>query len=205
RRLDSNRNNNDTTVYVGNLDDRVDERLLYELMLQAGPLVNVYLPKDRVNQQHQGYGFAEFVSEKDAIYAANIMNQIKLFGKPLKVNKASADKQKLIDVGADLFVGNLDQMVDEEFLYNTFSSFGQLFEKPRIARDRATNAPKGYAFIKYCDFESSDKAIESLNGQFLMNKEVTVDYALKSGENGKRERHGDTTERLLAQEAKKNN
>ena len=30
--------------------------------------VNVYLPKDRVTNQHQGYGFVEFQSEDDADY-----------------------------------------------------------------------------------------------------------------------------------------
>lgn len=35
---------------------------------------------------HQGYGFCEFLTEEDADYACKIMNQIKLFGKPIRVN-----------------------------------------------------------------------------------------------------------------------
>lgn len=38
---------------------------------------------------HQGYGFCEFLTEEDAEYACKIMNQIKLWGKPIRVNKAS--------------------------------------------------------------------------------------------------------------------
>jgi len=34
--------NQDATVYVGELDSRVSESLLWELMLQAGPVGNVY-------------------------------------------------------------------------------------------------------------------------------------------------------------------
>jgi hypothetical protein len=30
--------------------------------------VNVYLPKDRVTNNHQGYGFVEFQGEEDADY-----------------------------------------------------------------------------------------------------------------------------------------
>jgi splicing factor 3B subunit 4 len=56
-------------------------------MLQAGRIVNVHLPKDRVTQTHQGYGFVEFISEEDAEYAARIMNQVRLYGKPIRVNK----------------------------------------------------------------------------------------------------------------------
>lgn len=38
---------------------------------------------------HQGYGFCEFLTEEDAEYTCKIMNQIKLWGKPIRVNKAS--------------------------------------------------------------------------------------------------------------------
>ncbi len=38
---------------------------------------------------------------------------IKLFGKAIRVNKASQDKDTL-DVGANLFIGNLDPDVDEK-------------------------------------------------------------------------------------------
>ncbi len=34
--------------------------------------VNVYLPKDRVTSQHQGYGFVEFKSEEDADYVSTL-------------------------------------------------------------------------------------------------------------------------------------
>ena len=49
--------------------------------------VNVHMPKDRVTMSHQGYGFVEFLGEDDADYAIKIMNMIKLYGKPTRVNK----------------------------------------------------------------------------------------------------------------------
>ena len=60
--------NAEATVYVGNLDTQVTEELLWELFLQAGPVTNVYVPKDRVTSTHQGFGFVEFRSEEDAEY-----------------------------------------------------------------------------------------------------------------------------------------
>lgn len=101
-------------------------------MLQAGRIANVHLPKDRVTQTHQGYGFVEFQSEEDAEYAAKIMNQVRLFGKAIRVNKASADKQKTLEVGAELFIGNLDPMVDEKVLFETFGRFGSLTGAPKV-------------------------------------------------------------------------
>ncbi|KIW71123.1 hypothetical protein PV04_03327 [Phialophora macrospora] len=189
----------DSTIYIGNLDERVTDALVWELFLQAGRIVNVHLPKDRVTQSHQGYGFVEFNSEEDAEYAARIMNQVRLYGKPIRVNKASADKQKSVEIGAELFVGNLDPMVDERMLYDTFGRFGTLVAAPKIARDD-NNLSKGYGFVSFANFESSDDAIANMNGQYLMNKEVSVQYAYKK--DGKGERHGDQAERMLAAQAK---
>ncbi|KAJ6186339.1 hypothetical protein N7519_007640 [Penicillium mononematosum] len=192
----------EATVYIGNLDERVSDSLVWELMLQAGRIVNVHLPKDRVTQLHQGYGFVEFISEEDAEYASKIMNGIRLHGKPIRVNKASADKQKTVEIGAELFVGNLDPMVAEQVLFDTFSRFGNLVNPPKIARDD-NNLSKGYGFVSFADFESSDAAIANMNGQYLMNKQVSVQYAYKK--DGKGERHGDEAERMLAAQARKHN
>lgn len=73
---------------------------------------NVYMPKDRVTNQHMGYGFVEFKSEEDADYAIKVLNMVKLHGKPLRVNKSAQDRAAL-EVGANLFIGNLDPDVDE--------------------------------------------------------------------------------------------
>jgi splicing factor 3B subunit 4 len=218
---DNREQDKEATVYIGNLDERVTDQLVWELMLQAGRIVNVHLPKDRVTQTHQGYGFVEFISEEDADYAAKIMNQVRLYGKPIRVNKASADKQKTVEIGAELFVGNLDPMVDEKVLMDTFSRFGTLMQPPKVlhneyqlsppcnanpstqvARDDS-NLSKGYGFVSFTDFDGSDAAIQNMHGQYLMNKEITVQYAYKK--DGKGERHGDEAERMLAAQARKNN
>lgn len=187
--------NQDATAYVGNLDAQVSEELLWELFVQAGPVVNVYVPKDRVTGLHQGYGFVEFRSEEDADYAIKILNMIKLYGKPIRVNKASQDKKSL-DVGANLFVGNLDPDVDEKLLYDTFSAFGVIVTNPKIMRDPDTGNSRGFGFVSYDSFETSDAAIEAMNGQYLCNRQITVSYAYKKDTKG--ERHGTPAERMLA-------
>lgn len=153
------------------------------------------MPKDRVTQLHQGYGFVEFLSEEDADYAIKIMNMIKLYGKPIRVNKASAH-QKNLDVGANIFIGNLDPEVDEKLLYDTFSAFGVILQTPKIMRDPETGNSKGFAFINFASFEASDAAMDAMNGQYLCNRPITVSYAFKKDSKG--ERHGSAAERLLA-------
>ena len=82
---------------------------------------------------HQGFGFCEFLAEDDAEYAVKIMNQIKLYGKPIRVNKASYDTKKPVDIGANLFIGSLDEAADENALFDVFSTFGSIAEHPKVS------------------------------------------------------------------------
>lgn len=63
---------------------------LIDVICSISNLVNVHMPKDRVTQLHQGYGFVEFMTEDDADYGIKIMNMIKLYGKPIRVNKVGS-------------------------------------------------------------------------------------------------------------------
>lgn len=45
--------------------------------------------------------------------------------------QASSDKKQL-DVGANLFIGNLDENVDERLLYDTFSAFGLMATTAKV-------------------------------------------------------------------------
>ena len=58
----------------------------------------------------------------------------------------------------------------------------------RIGKVAFFNSSKGYGFISYDSFESSDLAIECMNGQFLCNRPIVVQYAFKKETPG--ERHG---------------
>lgn len=44
----------DATIYVGGLDEKVSDGVLWELFVQAGPVQSVNMPKDRVTGSHQG-------------------------------------------------------------------------------------------------------------------------------------------------------
>jgi len=185
--------NQEATLYVGDLDAKVDESILWELMLQAGPVLNVHIPRDKLTRDHSGFGFVEFASEVDADYALKIMNMIKLYSKPIRLNKATREHSN--DVGANLFVGNLDPEIDEKQLWETFSRFGVLIAFPKIMRDES-NVSRGFAFINFDTFEAADAAIEQMNGQFLSGRAISVTYALKK--DSKTERHGSMAERILA-------
>uniref|UniRef100_A0A0K8WB06 RNA-binding protein 7 n=1 Tax=Bactrocera latifrons TaxID=174628 RepID=A0A0K8WB06_BACLA len=77
------------TLFVGNLDDRVSEDLLYEVFLQAGPLESVRLPKDNGGRT-RGFGFVVYSHRCTPIYAVQLFAGLMLFRKMLTI-KAQGD------------------------------------------------------------------------------------------------------------------
>ncbi|XP_064831116.1 RNA-binding protein 7-like isoform X2 [Oncorhynchus masou masou] len=87
----------DRTLFVGNLDPKVTEELLFELFLQlfsivcfvfsltqAGPMFKVKIPKDNDGKQ-KAFGFVCFKHEVSVPYGMNLLNGATLFGRTLKV------------------------------------------------------------------------------------------------------------------------
>jgi splicing factor 3B subunit 4 len=196
--------NQDATIYVGGLDERVDEDLLWELFVQVGPLTNVFIPTDKVTNRHSNYAFVEFKNEEDAEYAVNVLNMVRLYGKCLRLSRAGSlsaggkgEKTAVLkDVGANLFVGSLSQEVDEKMLFDTFSAFGAIIRQPKIVRDEQSKESKGFGFVNFDSFEAADAAIEAMSGQSLGGRQITIMYAFRV--DNKTERHGSQAERLLA-------
>jgi splicing factor 3B subunit 4 len=189
--------NQEATLWVGGLDERVDDDLLWELFVQVGPLAEVSVPVDKVNGRSREFGFVEFRSEADADYALKVMSMVSLYGKPLRVRRAGegGEGSGRVDVGANLFVGGLAPEAAEKTLFDTFSAFGGIVEV-RVQRDLDTGLPKGFGFVSFDAFEAADAAIEALNGQFLAGRPVVVQYAFRK--DSKMERHGSVAERAMA-------
>ncbi|XP_047421379.1 splicing regulator RBM11 [Sciurus carolinensis] len=72
------------TVFVGNLEARVREEILYELFLQAGPLTKVTICKDREGKP-KSFGFVCFKHPESVSYAIALLNGIRLYGRPINV------------------------------------------------------------------------------------------------------------------------
>ncbi|XP_062428971.1 splicing regulator RBM11 isoform X3 [Rhea pennata] len=74
----------DRTLFVGNLESRVREEILYELFLQAGPLTKVTICKDKEGKP-KSFGFVCFKHTESVPYAIALLNGIRLYGRPIKV------------------------------------------------------------------------------------------------------------------------
>uniref|UniRef100_A0A8C7E4L0 Splicing regulator RBM11 n=1 Tax=Naja naja TaxID=35670 RepID=A0A8C7E4L0_NAJNA len=78
----------DRTLFVGNLDSRVKEEILYELFLQAGPVSKVTICKDK-DGNPKSFGFVCFKHTESVPYAMALLNGIRLYGRPIKVQYRS--------------------------------------------------------------------------------------------------------------------
>lgn len=74
----------DRTLFIRNLDSRVTEELLFELFLQAGPLIKTKIPKDADGKQ-KTFGFAVYKHEVSVPYAMELLNGVLLFGRSIHV------------------------------------------------------------------------------------------------------------------------
>uniref|UniRef100_A0A670HRA4 Splicing regulator RBM11 n=1 Tax=Podarcis muralis TaxID=64176 RepID=A0A670HRA4_PODMU len=78
----------DRTLFVGNLESRVQEEILYELFLQAGPVTKVTICKDK-DGKPKAFGFVCFKHTESVPYAIALLNGIRLYGRPIKVQYRS--------------------------------------------------------------------------------------------------------------------
>ncbi|KAG9136687.1 hypothetical protein Leryth_004470 [Lithospermum erythrorhizon] len=82
--------------FFGNLDERVTDRVLYDILIQAGRVVDLYIPKDRETDKAKGYAFAEYETEEIADYAVRLFSGlVTLYNRTLKFAISGKDKPSL--------------------------------------------------------------------------------------------------------------
>jgi cold-inducible RNA-binding protein len=80
-------------------------------------------------------------------------------------------------VGTKLFVGNLSYAITEVELRDAFSQEGRTVQSVRIALDRETQRPRGFAFIEVATDADAESAIKQWNGTMLNGRNVFVEKA----------------------------
>lgn len=74
-----------TLIVTGNLDERVSDRVLYDILIQAGRVVDLHIPRDKDTDKPKGFAFAEYESEEIADYAVRLFTGlVTLYNRTLK-------------------------------------------------------------------------------------------------------------------------
>src|SRR6476661_7067459 len=80
-------------------------------------------------------------------------------------------------MGTKLFVGNLAYSITEQELREAFGQNGRTVQSVRIALDRETQRPRGFAFIEVASDADAESAIKQWNGTMLNGRNVFVEKA----------------------------
>ncbi|MCJ1381581.1 hypothetical protein MMC17_004692 [Xylographa soralifera] len=91
------------TVYVGGLDNAVNEKVLADAFLPFGEIVDVSLPKPDLpssTDPHRGFGYVEFEIPGDAKEAIDNMDQSEIFGRVIKVSAAKPQRESNEGLGS---------------------------------------------------------------------------------------------------------
>ena len=80
-----------------------------------------------------------------------------------------------------LFVGNLPYSITEEELRAAFAQNSRTVHSVRIAVDRETQRPRGFAFVEVATDADADSAIKEWNGSALNGRNLFVEKAQERG------------------------
>jgi RNA recognition motif-containing protein len=76
-----------------------------------------------------------------------------------------------------LYVGNLSFQAGEQDIANWFAQAGVSGPTVNLVKDKFTGQPRGFAFVEVPNDEEANRAIQALNGQDFMGRNVVVNEA----------------------------
>jgi nucleolin len=172
------------SVYVGGLPRDASEGALQEVFAKCGDIVSVRVLMDRATGQPRGFGYVDFATS-EAAEAALAMDGSSLGeSEPIKVDRAgprpAMTPRKPSEPSSTLYVGNLPFEVTERTLRQLFDTEEGDVTAVRLAQDRETGRPKGFAHIQFASTEAAQRAFESVNGQELEGRKLRMDYSSPS-------------------------
>lgn len=165
------------------MDKEIDHKALHETFSSFGNILSCKVATDSSGQS-LGYGFVQYANEESGQKAIEKLNGMLLNGKQVYVGpflrrqerEMSLDKTKFTNV----FVKNLSESTTEEDLQNIFGEFGSITSTIIMRNEDGT--PKGFGFVNFENADAAARAVESLNGKTIDNKEWYVGRAQKKSE-----------------------
>jgi len=80
-------------------------------------------------------------------------------------------------MGTRLFIGNLSYNVNEQELREAFAGEGIEVRSVRVALDRDTGRPRGFAFVETATDEGAKASIEKLSGRLMQGRAIIIEEA----------------------------
>ena len=90
----------------------------------------------------------------------------------------------------NIYVGNLSYDASGENLRQAFEAFGQV-SSATIVKDKYSGQPRGFGFVEMPNRAEAQAAIEHLNGEELLGKQINVNEARPRTDQGRSGGQGD--------------
>ncbi|KAF2773010.1 hypothetical protein EJ03DRAFT_324062 [Teratosphaeria nubilosa] len=176
---------NKRALYVGGLDPRVTEDVLKQIFETTGHVQSVKIIPDK-NFQSKGYnyGFVEYDDPQCAERAMQTLNGRRVHQQEIRVNWAYQSNNGAKEDTSNhfhIFVGDLSNEVNDEVLLQAFSAFGSVSEA-RVMWDMKTGRSRGYGFVAFRDRAEAEKALSSMDGEWLGSRAIRCNWANQKGQ-----------------------
>ncbi|KAL2841568.1 hypothetical protein BJY01DRAFT_8361 [Aspergillus pseudoustus] len=177
---------NKRALYVGGLDARVTEDILKQIFETTGHVVSVKIipDKNQFNNKGNNYGFVEFDDPGAAERAMQTLNGRRIHQSEIRVNwayQSNTTSKEDTSNHFHIFVGDLSNEVNDEVLLQAFSAFGSVSEA-RVMWDMKTGRSRGYGFVAFRDRGDADKALSSMDGEWLGSRAIRCNWANQKGQ-----------------------
>ncbi|KAI8824068.1 uncharacterized protein EV422DRAFT_493123 [Fimicolochytrium jonesii] len=161
------------SLYVGDLDPSVTEAQLFDMFNALGPVASIRVCRDAVTRRSLGYAYVNFHAAPDAERAIDTLNYVPLKERPMRIMWSQRDPASRKAGAGNIFIKNLDPLIDTRALHETFAAFGPILSC-KVAMDGEHS--KGYGFVHFEEGESAEQAIKHVNGMLLNDRKVFVGH-----------------------------
>ncbi|CAM4835633.1 unnamed protein product, partial [Rotaria magnacalcarata] len=161
-----------TKVFIENLDERIDDKLLYDTFSAFGNVLSCKIMIEK-NNPSRGYGFVHFETQDAADNAIKKVNGMLLADKKVHVSRLMSPNQQVDDVdGAHqltkIFINNFGDQLDEKKLREILSKHGKVLSC-KIEYDENGHS-KGFGFCSFENSKEAEEAVQTLNGYSIGDK-----------------------------------
>ncbi|KPJ13390.1 RNA-binding protein 7 [Papilio machaon] len=112
------------TLWCGNLSEQATEELLYELFLQAGPLEKVRIPRERDGRQ-KNFAFITYCHEVSVPYALQLFRGTALFHRTLSLQ----GRGRLVPLPPPIRSYGPEPAIDFMYQHNIANQFTHMTER----------------------------------------------------------------------------